>query len=125
MLRRSLVAFVAALAVLVSTGLAIAQQNSIAGDWQGTLMAEGQIVRVIFHITEHDDGSLSATFDSPDQGAIGIPFDSCTFEDGRLTLEVARIGGRYDGRLTQDGNRIEGTWSQIGGEAPLVLERVE
>ncbi|MCP5062335.1 MAG: alpha/beta hydrolase, partial [Ignavibacteriae bacterium] len=46
--------------------------QDITGDWYGVLDIQGQKLRIVFHIVEND-GSLTATMDSPDQGAKGIP----------------------------------------------------
>ncbi len=46
----------------------------IVGAWQGTLEAGGTKLRVVLHVMKDDSGHLSATLDSPDQGAYGISF---------------------------------------------------
>ena len=48
-------------------------QLAIAGDWAGTLTAGPAQLRLVLHITAAKDGSLSATFDSIDQGVNGTP----------------------------------------------------
>jgi uncharacterized lipoprotein YmbA len=85
---------------------------SIAGDWAGTLDAGGAQLRLLLHITAAKDGSLSATLDSIDQGANGIPVNSITFKDGKLNLDVQAVHGTYDGTVNKDASEIAGTWSQ-------------
>ena len=97
----------------------VAAQEEIVGDWFGTLEAPG--LPVIFHISE-TDGSLTATLDSPSQGAAGIPIDSVVFDNGHLSLRIAAIGGGYEGQLGSDGT-IVGSWSQGGLTLDLTLER--
>lgn len=92
-----------------------------AGDWQGTLVVPGAELRLVFHIERDGDG-LSATVDSVDQGADGIPTESTTFEDGKLKVTLPAIGGTYEGELQDDGT-FSGTWSQGPAKLPLVLER--
>ncbi|MCH7749980.1 MAG: alpha/beta fold hydrolase [Acidobacteria bacterium] len=94
----------------------------IVGDWHGSLEVPGATLPLIFHITE-TDGSLSATLDSPAQGATGIPVDTVTFEDGHVTLRVNAIGGGYEGDLSND--TLRGSWSQSGMSFDLTLERGE
>lgn len=89
-----------------------ANQSSIAGDWAGTLDAGGAQLRLLLHITAAKDGSLTATLDSIDQGANGIPIKTATFHDGKLNLDVEAVHGTYDGTLNKDASEIAGTWSQ-------------
>ncbi|MEM8930651.1 MAG: alpha/beta fold hydrolase [Acidobacteriota bacterium] len=93
----------------------------LAGDWQGTLSARGATLRIVFHFVS-DDGDWSATMDSVDQGALGIPAAGVDFDEGRVTVAVPTIGGRYVGTVLADGT-IDGTWSQGGARLDLDLER--
>jgi len=43
-------------------------------------------LRLVFHVAKTDAG-YTATMDSPDQGAKGIPMTSARFENNVLTLE--------------------------------------
>ena len=104
------------------TPAAASAQVDIVGDWHGSLEVPGATLPLIFHITE-TDGSLSATLDSPAQGATGIPVDTVTFEDGHVTLHVNAIGGGYEGDLSND--TLRGSWSQSGMSFDLTLERGE
>ena len=58
--------------LLISTQLSA---QTVVGDWYGALNIQGNNLKLVFHITETDNG-YSATFDSPAQGASGIPFTS-------------------------------------------------
>ena len=93
----------------------------ITGLWMGKLKVSGSELRIVFHLDQGDDGSLNASLDSPDQGAKGIPVSKVTFEGKQLRLEVASIGGSYEGTVNEDFSRIEGTWRQGGGSFPLTL----
>lgn len=96
--------------------------GEVIGSWQGQLSAPGAILPVILHVEQGTDG-LSATMDSPSQGAFGLPVSQVEAPEGRLVLDVASIQGAYEGRFTTP-DRIEGTWSQGGVQLPLALERV-
>jgi hypothetical protein len=98
--------------------------KGVAGLWQGTLKVPGAELRVVFHIDKAADGKLSATLDSPDQGATGIPVGDCSFSNGRLRLAVRSISGSFEGTLKDD-STVEGTWTQGGASLPLVLKRIE
>ena len=87
-------------------------QSQIAGDWQGTLSAGGVQLRLALHITAGQDGSLKATLDSIDQGAMGIPVTAVKLKDSRLSLTVDAVHGTYEGAVNKDATEIDGTWSQ-------------
>jgi pimeloyl-ACP methyl ester carboxylesterase len=94
----------------------------IAGDWQGTLDAGVAKLHLVLHVSKAADGSYSATLDSLDQGANGIPITSISFKDSKLTFASAPIRGRYEGKVNADASLIEGTWSQ-GQPMALNLRR--
>ena len=123
--RRTLgVLTLAVLLVLPAAGAARADGH-VAGDWEGSMSAGGTSLRILFHVTEAEDGTLSATLDSPDQGAFGVPFDSATFEEGELKLALAAAQASFAGTLSEDGNTLSGTWTQGGQGFPLELSRQE
>lgn len=100
-----------------------ASSQDIAGDWQGALNTGMGELRLVLHITKAADGALKATLDSIDQpGGNGIPVQSITLKDSRLTLDVAAVRGTYDGKVSVDAKTISGTWTQ-GQSLPLEFKR--
>lgn len=97
---------------------AVSFAQDIAGDWNGTLHANGGELRLVLHISKNSDGSLKATLDSVDQGANGIPVSSATLQDSKLSLDVQAVQGTYEGKVNADASEISGTWTQ---GAPLDL----
>jgi hypothetical protein len=87
-------------------------QSQIAGDWQGTLDTGGPQLRLALHITAAKDGTLSATLDSVDQGANGIPINSVTLKDSKLSLVIDALHGTYEATVNKGASEIKGTWSQ-------------
>jgi len=96
------------------------------GTWEGTLDAgaQGQL-RVVVHISQAADGSLTATMDSPDQGAKDIPVSKITFKEPDLNFESSAINGSYQGTMNKEHTEVAGTWSQGGGSLPLKFKRSE
>jgi pimeloyl-ACP methyl ester carboxylesterase len=92
------------------------------GDWKGTLEAGGTKLDLVLHISRKD-GALSATLDSPDQGATGLPIDSITVTGKSLRFEMSSLGASYKGTISADGTQIEGEFSQ-GQSVPLTFKRV-
>ena len=99
-----------------------AKPSDIDGTWSGTLDTGMGKLRVVFHISNTEDG-LIATLDSPDQGAKGIPTTSVTRNGNSLKIESKAINGLFNGKIAADLSSIDGTWSQNGGEFALVLKR--
>jgi pimeloyl-ACP methyl ester carboxylesterase len=100
--------------------LSAAETPGIQGDWLGTLSFNGVNLRLAFHLKE-TAGALSATMDSLDQGAKGIPVDHVSFKNGKLSLEIVALHASYTGKL--DGNLLKGTFTQGGASLPLELKQ--
>ncbi len=98
----------------------LAQDADPAGDWNGALSVSGASLRIVFHVVAGEDG-YSATMDSPDQGALGIPTGSVEMAGDSLIISVPAVGGGYRGRI--DGDSLTGRWSQGGQSLALDLVR--
>jgi len=101
-----------------------AKPSDIDGTWMGTLDTGAKKLRLVFHITNTEDG-LVAKMDSPDQKVEGVPVTAVTRAGSSLKLELKQIGGAFEGKISTDLATIEGTWTQVGGTLPLVLKRVK
>ncbi|HEX6973723.1 MAG TPA: alpha/beta fold hydrolase [Vicinamibacterales bacterium] len=99
------------------------QPPSIEGDWQGILAAGGQNLRLAFHIKRAEGALLTGTLDSLDQGALGLRIDTVTFSGSTVRFDMKAPLARYEGTLSADGSKIEGTWMQGGASLPLMLTR--
>ena len=118
------------LAVGTGTARACAQQvqeattgtKDIVGTWQGTLHA-GRDLRTVVKVTKDEKGGYKADFYSIDQGGRPLPVDSITVDGPTVKMNLNMIGGKYEGKLSADGNTINGEWSQGPNPLPLVLTR--
>ena len=107
-----------------------AYAQDLSGDWQGTLIAGQEKIRLVVTIVRGANG-WSAKYYSPDNDDAGVSvrFDSVSLqgEDVKLAAAASRIG--YDGKLSADGGFIEGTWTPFRpngtprGLYPLSLQR--
>lgn len=95
--------------------------QGIIGDWNGALKVQGIQLRLMFHISKTDSG-FSATMDSPDQGAKGIPVTSVSFNNQVLKLAITAAMIEYEGILNKE-QVIVGTFKQGGQVFPLNLSR--
>ncbi|MEO7167743.1 MAG: alpha/beta hydrolase [Chthoniobacterales bacterium] len=100
--------------------------KGLAGHWQGSLRPGAAPVelRLVLHVTAGKGGALSATVDSIDQGADGIPVSSIALKDDAVTMELAAIKASYEGKLSAEGSEIEGTWKQGEIATPLLFRRL-
>ena len=101
-----------------------AKQQPVVGMWQGTLPnGMGGQIRVVLKVRQAAEGALTATMDSPDQNASDIPVAKIAFENGTVTLDVAAVGGSYEGKLDPAKDEIAGTWKQNGQTMPLLFKK--
>ena len=98
----------------------LTQAQDITGNWNGMLSVQGMQFRLAFHISK-DDSVYATKMDSPDQMAFGIPTSATNFENSTLTIEIANLGARYQGRYGANG--IEGIYNQSGKSFLLNLTR--
>lgn len=108
-----------------SLSLLSQEQKGIEGIWEGVLKIREADVRIVFKINKKTDGALTAVMDSPDQGAMDIPLDTVTFDNGSLRIELKAAQASYEGKMSEDGSEIEGAWKQGGVSLPLVLKRTD
>jgi hypothetical protein len=118
-------AFVKVVALLLMCSGALAAQQDLAGTWQGKLQVDPKTSLTIqFTFTRQPDGTYSAVLNSPDNGGIkDVTATAVSWSDGTLKLAVASLSGSYAGTLR--GGKIEGQWTQPGGDLPLVLSPYE
>lgn len=93
----------------------------VEGNWQGALNGNG--LRIALDVKKTSDGLLSAVLRSLDQGGGPIPVESARQSGDTLRLSIPVINGRYEGVLSSDKSRINGTFSQ-GTPVRLDLTRV-
>jgi len=96
--------------------------RALDGRWEGVLSAPGVKVRLILNVAK-SDGEMTATLDSPDQGAAALPIDSIGVDQGAVRFEMKALGASYAGRLGTDGSEIDGVWTQQGAAFPLTFKR--
>ena len=110
---KKLTLWIMALAAFQGSAL---QAQSITGNWQGTLQAGPQKVRIVFKVALEND-KLTASLRTIDQPS--PPIATTITQDGStVKMTIPALNGKYEGKLSGDGNSIVGTWSQ---GAPLAL----
>lgn len=112
-------------APLPSAAYARRQDSPLQGAWKGTINAGGVPLRIVVKISEASPGKFTGTMDSTDQGARNIPLSTIEFSKPTARFDIASIDGHYEGTLKDDGSEIEGTWTQVGKDFPLLLKRAD
>jgi uncharacterized protein (TIGR03435 family) len=96
--------------------------KGLADTWQGTLHA-GRDLRIVLKIAKGAGDAYTATFYSIDQGGDGFPATKMEVNGASVKMSLAMLDGTYEGKLSSDGNTINGTWTQGPKPLPLSLER--
>lgn len=97
--------------------------QEVAGTWNGVLVVPNGQLRINFHITATEDG-YTATMDSPDQGAYGLPVTSVTYQANEVKITMKDLDLVYTGKLTEKSkDLIDGTLVQFGQTIEMDLKR--
>jgi len=96
-------------------------KDPLAGDWSGSLAVGASSLRLVFHVKAVQGGGWAATMDSPDQGAFGLPASDVTHSAGDVIIWFGPLKAGFKGKLSADGKRIAGKWSQGGRDFALEL----
>lgn len=103
-----------------------AQQADISGTWTGKLSLPNTIkLTIVFNFAKDNAGKYTATMDSPDQGAKGIPTESVTIKEDSIIVKVPSIMGSYEGKIFSDSMKIDGKWKQSGMSLDLAVYKVD
>ncbi len=101
-----------------------AKATDIDGDWSGILEGNGQEQKYVFHIMNTEDGLIVA-MDLASQYVKGAESSSAERNDSSLAVEWKAFGSRFEGKISEDRNAIEGTVSQAGQSLPFTMRRVK
>ena len=97
--------------ILLCSLESIASAQSIEGDWYGKVTVQNIELRLSLHIKQNDEGYTS-TWDSPDQGAMGIPSTTTKFTFPDFEFTHSGAGLKYNGKADASYTTIEGTLTQ-------------
>lgn len=95
--------------------------KNLAGDWEGTVAGQ---IPLVLHLRADASGALTATVDSPSQGANDLPGANAKVTGSTLTFDVPVVHGSYSGTVSADGKSISGTWTQ-GQPTPLDFKQTK
>ena len=96
--------------------------QDFVGSWNGDLEVMGQKLPLVFHISKNDNG-YSTKFDSPMQGAMGIPMDKTEVANQEISIRNTAMNAVFKGKIS-DG-KLSGKFTQNGFDLPLVLSKMD
>jgi pimeloyl-ACP methyl ester carboxylesterase len=99
-----------------------APNPAVEGHWEGKIETPGPGLPVVVDLT-FSDGAWSGSFDSPMQGATGIPLEGILVEGTKIRFSIQGIPGKptFEGKL--EAGVIEGTFTQMGQSFAFSLGR--
>jgi uncharacterized protein len=95
--------------------------KDLEGSWEGTLNADGTLLRLTVKLSNQPDGTATGMLISVDQNGVEIPIAAVVQTNSHLTLHVPSVVGRYEGDF-KDGE-LTGQWTQGPKTWPLVFKR--
>ena len=96
--------------------------QSIEGDWYGRADIDGIVLRLAIHVKAADLG-YSSTWDSPDQGAFGIPSSTTIFKSPDFSFTHDGAGFKYTGQVNASYSEITGNLVQGGRKIEIIFGR--
>jgi hypothetical protein len=99
--------------------------KGLAGFWQGSLKPLAVVeLRLSLELTNNGAGMPGGVLVSLDQGGARIDITGLTETNGMVHFRTPSVGGAFEGKLSEDGSEIAGSWSQGGQSTPLVFKRL-
>lgn len=90
--------------------------------WSGLINGGGQRIEIILNLQQDSTNTLKSFWDIPIQKTKGLPSTKTEWDGDLLTIEIKQLGVTFTGRVTPDGQKMEGAWGQAGSRFPLILE---
>ncbi len=98
------------------------QGSDLQGVWKGALKVGKDVLHLNLKIAEPSPGTFQAQMDSVDQGAMNMPVTSLTYQRPAVQFQMDQINGSYAGNLSERGDELVGTWTQMGKKYPLTFD---
>ena len=116
---------IAALVLLAIPRLALAQDPSAAGRWEGAIELPGQKLGVLVTLSAGDGGAWGGSIDIPAQGAKKLELTAIRIDGSSVAFSISGIPGdpTFSGALSADGASISGDFTQGGQKFPFGLTR--
>lgn len=107
--------------LLLCASVCASHAQKLEGSWTGKLSVQGVQLTLVFHVEKDKNNGFIVTMDSPDQSVKGVPATVNCLTADSVDITISSIGARYLGK--QQGDHIQGTFTQFGRAFPLMLNR--
>lgn len=107
--------------LLLCASVCASHAQKLEGSWTGKLSVQGVQLTLVFHVEKDKNNGFIVTMDSPDQSVKGVPATVNSLTADSVDIAVSSIGARYLGK--QQGDHIQGTFTQFGRSFPLMINR--
>lgn len=98
--------------------------QSISGDWHGLIKIQSITLRFDIHLKE-ENGKITGTFDSPDQGSFGTSLTEVTWAPPKFGFTFAPADFSYTGEADSKLEKIAGQFRQGNFKDSLVFTRLQ
>ncbi len=105
--------------ILMAGMTTVVHSQDFNGSWSGVVNVGPQSLTIVFNIQQTGDG-VDITWDSPDQGAFGLPA-TATISGNELNVDIPASRASYKGTL--EGETLKGTFTQMGYGFTLNMTR--
>ena len=123
---RAFIKYLTAALILTAQALSASAQSAsslLEGIWNGKISVGQTELTLVFNFQPAEDGSLTATMDSPDQGAEGIEAEIDASALPSVGVKIPSLSASFSGMLYR--GSIVGSFIQNGLTFPLTLTRGE
>ncbi|RMH22927.1 MAG: hypothetical protein D6696_02025 [Acidobacteria bacterium] len=101
------------------------EEPGAAGRWQGEIELPGNALEVIVDLAAGDGGAWGGQITIPAQGLDGFPLSAVEVDGRSVSFRMEGVAGQpaFAGQLAEDGQSIEGEFSQGAGRVRFRLAR--
>ena len=95
---------------------------TLEGDWKASTTAGPLTVHLDMNVKPESGGKYSGTLDVPELKLTAAKLDTITLSDGSVDIAAGQ-GGSFKGKLSDDGNSIDGDWTIAGTAVKLNFKK--
>jgi len=109
---------------LATGSLSTLAQMDPAGHWEGAINTPGTELGIIVELKQ-EAGALGGTISIPAQGLKSLALENVKLQGEELSFQMPNVPGTptFKGKLSADGNSLEGSMTQGGATLPFKLRR--
>jgi len=95
----------------------------LPGVWFGLMEKHPAKIRLIMKIAKGEDGALTGTLTSPDQGGKEVPIGTILLDGKIISMSLPSMYATYLAEMDGEGRAMYGSWEQTGQTMTLNFKR--